>query len=77
MVEWEYNFSFLDLASRWNDQLHGTAAFLPGVSTPRTHWIGGWVDRNVGLENVEKRKFLTLQKLEFLPLGRPARSQSL
>jgi hypothetical protein len=30
-----------------------------------------------GLEDVEKRKFLTLSGLELRPLGRPARSQSL
>jgi hypothetical protein len=29
------------------------------------------------LDNVKKRKFLTLPGLEFRPLGRPARSQSL
>jgi hypothetical protein len=30
-----------------------------------------------GLDDVEKRKFLTLQGLEFRPLSRPASSQSL
>jgi hypothetical protein len=30
-----------------------------------------------GLDDVEKRKFLTLPVLELRPLGRPARSQSL
>jgi hypothetical protein len=30
-----------------------------------------------GLDDVEKRKFLTLLGFEFQPLGRPARSQSL
>jgi hypothetical protein len=35
------------------------------------------VDPRAGHEEVEKRKFLTLQGLEFRPLGRPARSQSL
>jgi hypothetical protein len=44
---------------------------------PRTHWIGGWVDPRAGLDNVEKRKFLTLLGLKLQPLGRPARSQSL
>jgi hypothetical protein len=51
-------------------QLHAPVAFTPG-----THWIG-WVDPRVGLNNVEKRKFLTLPELELRPLGRPARSQS-
>jgi hypothetical protein len=35
------------------------------------------VDPRAGLDDVEKRKFLTLPALELLPLGRPARSQSL
>jgi hypothetical protein len=35
------------------------------------------VDPRAGLDNVEKRKFLTLQGLELRPLGRPARRQSL
>jgi hypothetical protein len=35
------------------------------------------VELIAGLDDVEKRKFLTLPGLELLPLGRPARSQSL
>jgi hypothetical protein len=35
------------------------------------------VGPRAGLDHVEKRKFLTLPGLELLPLGRPARSQSL
>jgi hypothetical protein len=47
--------------------------FTPGERAPGTHWIGGgWVDLRAGLDDVEKRKFLTLPRL-----GRPARSQSL
>jgi hypothetical protein len=34
------------------------------------------VDPRAGLDDVEKTKFFTLQRLELLPLGRPARSQS-
>jgi hypothetical protein len=44
---------------------------------PCTHWIRGWLDRRAGLDDVEKRKFLTLPGLELRPLGRPARTQSL
>jgi hypothetical protein len=51
--------------------------FTPGERDPGTHWIGGWVDPRAGLHDVEKRKFLTLPGLKLLPLGRPARSQSL
>jgi hypothetical protein len=35
------------------------------------------VDPRVGLDDVEKRKFLALPALELPPLGLPARSQSL
>jgi hypothetical protein len=44
---------------------------------PGTHWIGGWVVPRAGLDELEKRKFLTLPGLELRPLGLPARSQSL
>jgi hypothetical protein len=35
------------------------------------------VDPRTGLDNVNKRKFLTLPGLELKPLGRPTRIQSL
>jgi hypothetical protein len=41
---------------------------------PGTHWIGGWVGPRAGLDDSEKRKFLTLPGLELRPLGRPASS---
>jgi hypothetical protein len=42
------------------------SASLPGRSIPDTHWIGGWVDPKAGVDNVEKRKFLTLPALELV-----------
>jgi hypothetical protein len=51
--------------------------FTPGERAPGTRSIGGWVDPRAGLDDVEKRKFLTLPGPELRPLGRPARSQSL
>jgi hypothetical protein len=48
--------------------------FTPEERAPGTHWIGGWVNLRAGLDNLEKRKFLTLPGLELRPLGRPARS---
>jgi hypothetical protein len=51
--------------------------FTPEERAPRTRWIGGWIGPRVGLDDVEKIKFLTLQELELRPLSRPARSQSL
>jgi hypothetical protein len=37
--------------------------FTPGEIAPGTHWIGGWVDPRAGLDDMEKRKFLTLPGL--------------
>jgi hypothetical protein len=39
---------------------------------PGAHWIGGWVGPRASLDNVEKRKFLTLPRLELQPFGHPA-----
>jgi hypothetical protein len=39
--------------------------------------MGGWVDPTAGLDDAEKRKFLTLPGLELRLLGLQARSQSL
>jgi hypothetical protein len=38
--------------------------FTPEESAPSTHWIGGWVGPRGGLDDVEKRKFLTPLGLE-------------
>jgi hypothetical protein len=38
--------------------------------SPSTHWIGGWVGHRAGLEDMEKREFFTLPRLEIRPLGR-------
>jgi hypothetical protein len=53
------------------------SASCPGRFIPGTHWIGGWVGLRASLDDVEKRKFLTLPGLELRPLSRPACSQSL
>jgi hypothetical protein len=58
------------------------SASRPGRFTAKegalgTHWIGGWAGHRADLDNMEKRKFLTLPVLELRPLRRPARSQSL
>jgi hypothetical protein len=57
-------------------------SFTPRPLYPRerasdTHWIGSWVDPKAGLDDVEKRKFLTPPGLEIRPYGLPARSESL
>jgi hypothetical protein len=51
--------------------------FTPWKEPPVPNWIGGWVGPRAGMDDVEKRKFLTLPGLELRPLDRPARSQSL
>jgi hypothetical protein len=48
--------------------------FNPGERAPGTHWIGGSVALRAGLDDLEKRKFLTLPGLELRSLGRPTRS---
>jgi hypothetical protein len=49
--------------------------FTPGKRAPGSHWVKGWVSPRAGLDDVEKRKFLTLQGFELRPIGHPARSQ--
>jgi hypothetical protein len=49
--------------------------FTPRERAPGIHWLGGWVGPKAGLDDAEKRKFLTLPGLNLRPLGRPARSQ--
>jgi hypothetical protein len=56
-------------------QFHAPAALAAGEEPPGTQWIRGWVDRRVGLDNVERRKILPLPGLEFRPVGRSALSQ--
>jgi hypothetical protein len=53
------------------------SASRPAHFTPSTHWIGDWVDLRAGLDDFEKRKFLTLPGRKLGPLGRPACRQSL
>jgi hypothetical protein len=50
--------------------------FTSGEGAPGNNWIGRWVCPRAGLDDVEKRKFLTLPGQELRPLGSPARSQN-
>jgi hypothetical protein len=69
---------FLDLGTSWKWVVSFTPRpFYPREKSPGAHWTGGWVDPRAGLDDVEKRKFLTLPELELRPLDRPARNQSL
>jgi hypothetical protein len=58
-------------------QLHASATLPPGKELARIHRIGGWVGPRIGLNDVEKRKFLNLLGLELRTFSHPARSQSL
>jgi hypothetical protein len=42
--------------------------FTPGERAPGTQWIEGWVGPRAGMDDVKKRKFLTLQGLELRPM---------
>jgi hypothetical protein len=53
-------------------QLHAAATLPLGEGAPGTHWRGSWVDPRVGLDDIEKRKSLTVPELRLL--GHPARS---
>jgi hypothetical protein len=43
------------------------SASRSGRFTPGTHWTGDWEGPSAGLDDVEKRKFLTLPELELQP----------
>jgi hypothetical protein len=36
----------------------------PWGKSPGTHWIGGWVNPQISLDNMEKRKLIPLLGLE-------------
>jgi hypothetical protein len=63
------------VGGEWSDSRPGR--FAPEKRTPGTHCIVDWVCPRAGLDDVEKKKFLTVPGLELRPLGRPARSQLL
>jgi hypothetical protein len=49
----------------WTSRL---GRFTPGEIAPSIYWILGRVDPRAGLNDVEKRKFLTLLGFELRPL---------
>jgi hypothetical protein len=52
------------------------SCFTPGERAPGNHWIGGWLGPRTGMDDVEKRKFLIMPRLEIGPLSYPALSPS-
>jgi hypothetical protein len=63
------------VGGEWSVSIPGR--ITPGEKASGTPLMGGWVDHRAGLEDVDKRKFLTLPGLEIRPLACPSRSQSL
>jgi hypothetical protein len=69
---------FLDRGTNWRWVVNFTPRPLyPGERAPGTHCIGGWVYSRTCLDDAERRKFLTLPRLELRTLCRPARRYSL
>jgi hypothetical protein len=57
-----YSWSLPLPGGKWSASSPGR--FTPGERAPFTHWVGGWVGPRAGLGDVERRKFLTLPRLE-------------
>jgi hypothetical protein len=53
-----------------SSQLHALAVLPPKERARGTHWLGDWVRPTAGLDDMGKRKFLTLPGRELQPLGR-------
>jgi hypothetical protein len=49
--------------------------FTPGERALGMHWIGGWVGPRTGLDDMKKRKFLTLSGFELRPVVQPVASR--
>jgi hypothetical protein len=75
MYRTTFFFTSALVGGEWS--VSGPGRFTPGERALGTHWIGGWVIRWAGLDDVEKWKLLPPPGLELRPLGRLARSQSL
>jgi hypothetical protein len=73
MGEWIYTSTF-----SWNrHKLEVSGQLTPSCFTPGTRWMGSSLEPWTSLNDLERRKFLTLSGLELLHLDRPARSQLL
>jgi hypothetical protein len=60
------------LTGEWSVSRPGR--FISGERDLGTHWLGGWGDTTAGLDDMEKREFLTPSGLELRPLGLQASS---
>jgi hypothetical protein len=50
------------VGGEWSVSLPGP--LTPGERAPATHRIGGWVEPTAGLDDVKKKEFFTLPRLE-------------
>jgi hypothetical protein len=61
-------FFFLALTlvgGEWSASQPG--GFASGERAPSYRWVGDWVDPRADLDDLEKRRFLTLPELELRP----------
>jgi hypothetical protein len=66
LEHWDRGFEFHLTAALVGGELSASRSgrFTTGERATCTHWIGDWVDPRAGLDEVEKRIFLTLPGLE-------------
>jgi hypothetical protein len=79
MGEWIYRSTFFLTSALVGGERSASrpCLFTPGERDPGTLRIGDLVDPRADLDDVQKRKFLTLPGLKLRPLGRRVHSQSL
>jgi hypothetical protein len=65
-------YSVFVLPCVWVERPSLPFRFTPGEKAPGTYWIVGWVGPVVGLDDIEKWKFLILPGLEPRPHSLPA-----
>jgi hypothetical protein len=68
-------FTMTPVGCEWSASCSGY--FTPYEISPAMNWLWGWLGQSFSLDNVEKRKYLTLTILELQTLFPPSRSQSL
>jgi hypothetical protein len=71
-VDVQINISLTSALTGVEWSASGAGRFTPGERSTSTHWILGWVGPKAGLDDMEKRKLLTLPGLKLRPLDRLA-----
>jgi hypothetical protein len=69
--EWMHRSTFFSISALVGGEWSGShpGRFTPREGTAHTHRIGGLVDPKAGMDDLEKKKFLTLPGLELRLLG--------